>query len=166
MKKILPIVTILLLCAGCATSGPGEGNLFQRYDESRRLARAVDLLGEGNIPGAAKILTAICNAPAAPGVTDEALFRLALLNLRATPDRPASPHALLLLKRLKRDYPKSPWTRMAAPLADLIDAAEESVREKKALKATNQSLNREIGELNQRIEQLKHLDLELEKKSR
>ena len=100
------------------------------------------------------------------GVTDEALFRLALLTMKAKADRPASAQAQRLLRRLKKEYPASQWTLLAAPVTDLVNLAEEQKRQNRALRTSNQALNREMEELSQRIEQLKHLDQELEKKSR
>ena len=39
-------------------------------------------MSKGDAPGAAKLLDGISRGGAVPGVTDEALFRLALLSLR------------------------------------------------------------------------------------
>jgi hypothetical protein len=176
MKRFATLILALSLCAGCATARPGEkekGGFVQRYSESRKLASATALLGKGDSAGAAKLLEAICSAPPAPGVTDEALFRLALLTLKPSTDKPASAQGHQLLKRLKKEYPSSPWTAQAAPLVELIGAAEELRRQNRNYRNTNQSLNRDINELNKNvnelnknIEQLKHLDLELEKKTR
>ncbi|MBU5611996.1 hypothetical protein [Geomonas azotofigens] len=152
-----------LLCAGCATTGPREGGFLDRYHGSRQLAQADTMLREGDSHGAAHVLDGICSGPAVAGVTDEALFRLALLTLRS---KPGSAQAQQLLKRLKKEYPASPWTALAAPVSELANLLEEQRRQNKALKGTNQALSREIGELNQRIEQLKTLDQELEKKAR
>lgn len=166
MRESLPLILILLLCGGCASTRTGEANLFDRYSGSRQLARATTLLQEGDATGAAGLLTAVCNAPGVAGVTDEALFRLALLTMKTKAERPASAQAQRLLRRLKKEYPASQWTLLAAPVTDLVNLAEEQKRQNRALRANNQSLNHEIEELNQRIEQLKHLDQELEKKSR
>lgn len=152
-----------LLCAGCATTGHGEGHFMDRYSGSRQLARAETMLKEGDTHGAIQTLDAICDGPAVAGVTDEALFRLALLTLKA---KPGSAHAQHLLKRLKKEYPSSQWTALAAPVSEQVNALEEQRRQNKALKGSNQSLSREITELNQRLEQLKNLDQELEKKAR
>lgn len=165
MKQTLLGILLLLFCGGCATNRTGEGNLFDRYSGSRQLARAATLLQEGDTSGAAVVLTAVCNAPEVPGVTDEALFRLALLTLKTRTDRPASAQAQRLLRRLKKDYPSSQWTALAAPVTDLVYLAEEQKRQNRALRTNNQSLSREMEELTQRIEQLKQLDQELEKKS-
>lgn len=155
-----------LLCAGCASTRQGDGTLLGRFSASRQLAQAETQLREGDQAGAVRSLEAICNGPSVAGVTDEALFRLALLTLKPKAERPASTQAQHLLKRLRKEFPESQWTLLAAPLQELVNAAEEQKRQNKALKGTNQALNREITELTQRIEQLKTLDQELEKKAR
>ncbi|QXE89855.1 hypothetical protein KP001_15680 [Geomonas subterranea] len=152
-----------LLGGGCATTGPGGGTFLDRYSGSRQLAQAETMLKEGDSPGAAHALEAVCNAPAVAGVTDEALFRLALLTLKS---KPGSAQAQQLLKRLKKEYPGSQWTALAAPVADLANSLEEQRRQNRVLRGSNQALSREITELNQRLEQLKTLDQELEKKAR
>jgi hypothetical protein len=168
------------LCAGCATTPKGtpphkteSAGLLLRYSESKRLASALALLEKGDSPGAARVLDAICASTPVPGVTDEALFRLALLALKPCAERPASLQGHQLLKRLKKEYPSSPWTAQASPLIELINAAEELRHQNRNYRAANQSLTREVNELNKHvselnrdIEQLKHLDLELEQKTR
>ncbi|HEY5514343.1 MAG TPA: hypothetical protein VIK40_11930 [Geomonas sp.] len=174
MKRLATLLLAISLCTGCATPQKGESfGFMQRYNGSNRLASAVALLDKDDSPGAAKVLEAICASKPVPGVTDEALFRLALLSLKPSAERPASTKAHQLLRRLKKEFPSSPWTAQAAPLTELINAAEELRRQNKSYKATNQSqakeineLNRNIEQLNSSIDQLKHLDLELEKKSR
>jgi hypothetical protein len=186
MKKLTLLLLLGLFCAGCAaTKGkPNEPLAASRHYGSGDLAQAVQLLKAGDSAGASRILNAICTGAPLPGVTDEALFRLALLSLRPTPDRPATRQGRLLLKRLKREYPTSPWTTQAAPLSQLIGAAdelrrqnrvlqrsgsesaEELKRQNKSLKSTNEELSRQVKELNSNLEKLKHLDLELEQKNR
>lgn len=164
-SRLLIISLSALLCAGCASTRQGEGTLLERFSGSRQLAQAETMLKEGDASGAARTLEAICDGPAVQGVTDEALFRLALLMLKPKPERPASTQAQHLLKRLKKEYPASQWTLLASPIPDLVGAVEELRRQNKALKGSNQALSREIAELTQRIEQLKTLDQELEKKA-
>lgn len=139
---------------------------LDRYAASRKLAHAVELLGQGNQSAAIKELSAICNGKSMPGVTDEALFRLALLTLRPSLERPASQQGQQHLKRLRKEYPSSPWTAQAAALLDLVNVADDLKQQNRNLKASNQSLNREINDLNKTINQLKNLDLELEQKRR
>ena len=196
MTRVLAVVLAACLAAGCAflkkgeTGGaassagatkpaapaksgktgkpdqPGGGSFLERYAGSRRLAHAVEMLGQGNQSGAMKELNAICNDAPMAGVTDEALFRLALLSLKPTQDKPASPQAQQLLKRLRKEYPASSWAIQAAPLIELLEVADDLKQQNRSLKANNQSLSREINDLNKTIKQLKNLDLELEQKSR
>jgi hypothetical protein len=174
MKRCAALFLACALCFGCANSRPGQKSGFlQHHTEANRLATAQTLLEKGDSFGAAKALEAICSSPAEPGVTDEALFRLALLSLKPSPERPASPQGHQLLRRLKKEYPASPWTAQAAPLVELINSAEELRRQNRNYRTSNQALTRDVNELNKNIkeltksiEQLKHLDLEIEKKTR
>lgn len=169
MRKSMALLLALSLCAaaGCATSKKGESAGFvERYSASRRLAQAVEMLAKGDPTRAAKELNSICNGNGAPGVTDEALFRLALLSLKTGPEKPAFGQGHQLLKRLRKEYPNSPWTAQAAPLIELMHLAEQLGQQNKSLKAANQSLTREVNELSKNIEQLKRLDLELEQRTR
>ncbi|HBG08209.1 MAG: hypothetical protein A2075_05370 [Geobacteraceae bacterium GWC2_58_44] len=167
MSRVILILLIASLIAGCAGVQNGESNGFvQRYSGSRRLALAVEMLENGKTSAAAKELNAICAGSAVPGVTDEALFRLALLSLKPSGEKPVSAQGQQLLRRLRKEYPASPWTVQAAPLVDLLEVAEELRQQNKNLKASNQSLAREVSELSKSIQQLKNLDLELEQKSR
>lgn len=167
MKKILVTIVAASLLAGCATTNNGEsGGFLQRYSGAKKVAHAVDLLNRGDSSGAVKELNAVCAASPVTGVTDEALFRLALLSLKPSTEKPASAQGHQLLKRLKKEFPDSPWTAQAAPLIELISVAEELRHQNKSLRSTNQSLAKEINELNKNINQLKHLDLELEQKTR
>ena len=156
-----------LFCGCATTTKTGEsGGFLARYSESKKLARATEMLAKDDPTGAAKVLAVICRGNPVPGVTDEALFRLALLLLKPGAERPASTQGRLLLKRLKTEYPASPWTVQAAPLLELISVADELRRQNRNLKGVNQSLSREIDELNQNLERLKRLDQELEQKAR
>jgi TolA-binding protein len=176
MKRYLTLMLALTLLCGCAITRPGEkekGSFLQNYSEARRLSAARALLEKGDSAGAAKALEAVCNGKPAPGVTDEALFRLALLSLKPGAERPTTGQGAQLLKRLKKEYPASPWTLQAAHLSELISSNEELRRQNRNYRTTNQTLNKDINELNKNInelnrniEQLKHLDLEIEKKTR
>jgi len=174
MIKLATLLLAVSLCTGCATSHKAENAGFlQRYSESKRLASALALLAKGDSSEAARLLEAICTSKPVPGITDEALFRLALLSLKPSAERPASAQTHLLLKRLKKEYPSSSWTAQAAPLFELMNVADELKRQSRNYRAANQSLTREVNELNKNIneltrniDQLKHLDLELEKRAR
>lgn len=143
-----------------------SAGFVERYAASRKLAQAVEMLGKGNQAGAIRELNAICSAKSMPGVTDEALFRLALLSLKPTLERPISPQGQQLLKRLRKEYPASPWVVQAAPLLDLLEVADDLKQQNRNLRSANQSLNKEISDLSRTINQLKNLDVELEQKTR
>jgi hypothetical protein len=136
-----------------------------------KLARAIESLRRGNPAFATGLLEEVCAEPALSGVTDEALFRLALLTIDSEPTKEEIAETLLYLDRLRKEYPDSPWTAQAAPLGDLLtDLAqklrktEELRRQVKSVKELNLSLSRENKELRLNIERLKNLDLELERK--
>jgi len=184
-RRLLFLATVLSLC-GCATFKEVESGLFHHPAMGWKLDEALKELEAGKESAAAASLEALTKEPGADDITDEALFRLALLRLREGNEAQAPQ----LLERLKKEYPKSAWTRQAEPLFDFLKSIEEMkvqlrdlkilnmslTRENKDmqsqktelqnLKNTNQSLARENKELRQSIERLKSLDIELEKKSR
>lgn len=162
-RFFLPIILLFAL-GGCASLRSGDGGVVQRFSQSRKLAGAKELLESGDRVEAAKALTAVIAAGDIPGITDEALFRLALLGLRPSLERDNNLQALQLLKRLKKEYPASPWTAQSAQLTELLSGLEEVRRQIRNLKSHNQSLSNEVNELNRSIDQLKQLDQELEKK--
>jgi cell division protein FtsB len=207
MRKLVILIVVSSLLTGCTTLKGWESIGFvQRYAESKKLSQAVEMLAKGDSPGAVKMLTAICSASSVPGVTDEALFRLALLLME--PGSPTSGQGHRLMMRLQKEYPTSPWAVQAARLTEYLNATEDLRHQsqswetdKKALKAdnqalkadnqnlkshnhnlktdnqslktdnqnlksANQSLTAEVNELNNNLQQLKHLDLELERKTR
>src|SRR5262249_9619927 len=103
MKTIIPL--LLLFCInGCASLKSNEGT------QPATLSRATQLLEAGDKPGATAAFTAVTESSKVQGVTDEALFQLALLSLRPATDREGNAQALQLLKRLKKEYPNSRWT--------------------------------------------------------
>lgn len=207
MRKLVILIVVASLLTGCTTlKGWERIGFVQRYAESKKLSQAVEMLARGDSPGAVKMLTAVCNASPAPGVTDEALFRLALLMME--PGSPTSGQGQRLMMRLQKEYPTSPWTVQAARLTEYLNATEELRRQSQSwetdnqalkadnqalktdnqnlkshnhnlktdnqslkadnqsLKSANQSLSAEVNELNNNLKQLKHLDVELERKSR
>jgi len=148
-------------------------NIPKRYDLGRgkKLAEALRALREGDADTAAKLLDEISRGKAADGVTDEALFRLALLSIDTEPERQQNSLTSNLLGRLETEYPESPWTLQAAGLSELLENLsqkfrnnQEMRRQIKSFKDMNQHLIRENKELRLNIERLKNLDLELERK--
>jgi dGTP triphosphohydrolase len=130
------------------------------------LDQATALLDAGDRRGAIRAFTAICDSSGVPGVTDEALYQLALVSLRPVTDREGNAQGLQLLKRLKKEYPASRWAERSGPLVELLVSSEELRRQNKNLKSQNQSLNNEVSELHRNIKKLKRLDQELEKERR
>jgi len=165
MKITFPLIVLLLLVSGCA-SFPGWEAVLQRSPQSKNLARAHDLLDSGDRAGAVRELTAVTEAKGVAGITDEALFRLALLTVHPVAEASGNLHSLNLLRRLKKEYPASRWTVQSGQLIELLVGTEELRRQVKSLKSQNQSLGSEVNELNRNIEQLKQLDQELEKRRR
>ena len=168
MKRAL-ILIVLVPLAGCATLkkvAHFRQVSVQRSAAERKLAAARGMLDRGEPARAARQLAAVCEGGAVPGVTDEALFRLAVLDLRQGNEKQSPFRAEQLLRRLKREYPASPWTVQAAPLAEILAAMDELRKQDRDCHTLNQSLSRKVNELNQQIEKLKQLDLEIEEKSR
>lgn len=155
MKKI--VLLLIVFVNGCAILNTGDTT------KPAELSKATAQLEAGDKTGAAATFTTITDSSAVPGVTDEALFRLALLSLRPATEKDGNAQALQLLKRLKKEYPDSRWTVQAGQLADTLASVEELRRQNRSLKKSNQSLVNEINELNRNIKQLKQLDKDLEK---
>lgn len=134
--------------------------------QERRFATALELLRAGNEPAARELFERVIEEPARSGVTDEALFRLAILSLRDEGTK-GSNRSLELIERLKNEFPQSIWTHQSAALGGYLSgvkALRDRQREIKTLKELNLSLSRDNREMRQSIERLKSLDLELEHK--
>ena len=172
MKHMTTLILLTVLLTGCASS-PKPAGLPDGRRQGRRLAAAVELLKKGDAQEATNVLAAICAEPGVPGVTDEALFRLALLRLGSETEVDEPDSARQAVERLQREYPASPWSRQAAPFLDLLASTSDLLRANRSLKSLNLSLSQENekltaedNELRERLERLKHLDLELEDKNR
>lgn len=182
MKKLIILLIAMIGLSGCAALN-NSGGFFQRFSQERNLAKAVKLLEDGNEAAASKLLEEITTAKGIAGVTDEALFRLSLMHLRPGIGKDELEQSQNRLERLKKEYPESSWTLMASPLMDFLTSVGELRRQNRNLKILNLSLNkdnkelqslksnntsliRENKELRQSIEMLKHLDVELEQKTK
>lgn len=130
---------------------------------NHKVEPAVQKLADGDSEGAARLLKRACREKGVSRGTDEALFRLALLSLKPNRETLVSRKGRQLLKRLKKEYPSSPWTAQAAQVIELIKLVDELAGQNEDLKAAKQSLAREVEELSRSIEQSKLLDVELEK---
>ena len=165
----MTLVTVLLsvlLSSGCGTFVQLSGPPIRT--EERNFAGALQYLRSGNESAARDFFERTVDAPPLIGVTDEALFRLALLNLRDDGGK-GEPRARALLSRLIRDFPASIWARQASPLAAHLQeilTLRGVQRELKNLRNQNLSLSHDNKELRQSIERLKQLDMELEQKIR
>lgn len=177
---ILMLLTALLI-SGCVTL---EQIKKSRTEQEQYLTKGMQLLQDGNVNQARNQLERVVAAAPQANVTEEALFRLALLNINNEAAKGPS-RTLELLERLKKEYPYSSWTHLSAPLLVYIPATrisyekerEQNIilqRENRELRQSNERLknldiemdkkNKENRELNQSIERLKNLDMEMDKK--
>lgn len=162
ISALLPV----LLTSGCGALVTLNGSATRA--EERNFAGALQYLRSGNEAAARDLFERTVEAPPLMGVTDEALFRLALLNLREEGGK-SEQRARVLLNRLIREFPASIWARQASPLAahlQEVSTLRGVQRELKNLRNQNLSLSQDNKELRQSIERLKQLDMELEQKIR
>jgi len=159
------LLFICMMNSGCATFERGAPHFITSAEE-RNLEAGIKQLRAGNELPAHSLLEKVVDGVPTAGVTDEALFRLALLSLKEDGGKGIL-RAQALLERLADNYPDSLWTRQSAQLLTLladVRALRNRQRELKALKEQNLSLSRDNKEMRQSLEQLKQLDLELEKR--
>ena len=165
-------LAVLTCTGGCA----GVGKLFGSKpaptaaipDREHDFSTALEYLRKGKEQQARAALERVVEAPPLGGVTDEALFRLALLHFNDDGGRDTA-RARSLLERLKYEYPKSLWSHQAAPLTAYLASAgtlRDKDREIRTLRQLNLSLSRDNKELHQSLERLKSLDKELEQRIR
>lgn len=173
MKKFLVIILCALGLNACAVLHSLDSRDLYRQNQEKKLAAAIKLQNKGKISAAVEALISLSEERGVPGVTDEALFRLTLLYLGSglESDKDSLQLAQQNIERLRKEYPKSSWTGMVAPVSELLTTAAEMRRQhqncktqNQALSRENQSLSKESQELRQNIEKLKRLDLELEQK--
>ena len=162
-------VALLLLAmmnSGCAGVDRKTPALSPISGPERSLNEALGQLRAGNEKQAYDLLEKVADGDPKAGVTDEALFRLALLSLGE--GRGKGVHqAQALLERLAGTYPDSLWTRQSAPLLahlEEVRSLRNRQRELKTMKELNLSLSRDNRELRLSLERLKQLDLELEQR--
>jgi hypothetical protein len=166
-SKPLVILLLFLLSSGCsaippAIVTPGSDVPFQE----RQFAGALQFLRQGDEETARSLLEQVVESPQLAGLTDDALFRLAILRLRDGSVK-GTKSASLLLTRLTREFPDSIWTYQAAPLLSFLSTTQkvfEQQREAKTLRTLNLHLEHENKELRLNLDKLKNLDLELEKR--
>lgn len=171
MKRNLVLILIIAMAlGGCATMNKADR---YTYEQQKKLALAKILLQSNRPAAARKTLVEISTAPPVAGVTDEALFRLALLDLEADTQKTATDKTEKSLTDLLTKFRSSTWSNHAITLKSLLEAYDSTVQEKaelektiKTLKNTNTSLVKENTNLRQDLEKLKKLDLELEMKKK
>jgi hypothetical protein len=157
---------LLLSLSGC-TGITGSWSLRGSSDKRQNLASAVDMIRSGLDKEARFYLERVIDDQREDGVTDEALFRLAILKIN---DGDAGGKSSLeLLERLRNSYPKSVWTKQSAPLYSYVQNSKSirnRERELNSLREKNLSLSKDVRDLRSVIDRLKALDLELEQKIR
>lgn len=168
-SRWIAVFCVLQLCCGCMLLNRHHGDTDVAVpSHERKFAGALQLLRQGNEQGARELLEQVVVAPGLPGVTDDALFRLALLRLRDGGEK-GGLEGYSLLARLAKEYPDSIWTHQSAALSGYLMLTQrlfEKQRETKPLRELNLHLSRENKELRLNLEKLKNLDLELDQKRR
>jgi hypothetical protein len=157
---------MLLSMCSCASLKSVNVEPSERVGLAKDLGEAKSLLEIGYRTEAARSLSKIIEAGNYSGITDEALFLLALLDLKPAQEHDANSRSLQLLKRLAKDYPASSFTAQSRQLLEFLGGVDEMRGQVRNLKSQNQSLSKEVDELNRNVDQLKKLDQELEKKRR
>ena len=116
---LLPLV---MINAGCAGLDGGMPRFMLFSEQDRILTEARAQLRLGNEQKTRDLLEKVVDGPPAAGISDEALFRLALLSLNGDGVKGVQ-RAQTLLEKLTAKYPESLWTRQSAPLlAHLAEA--------------------------------------------
>lgn len=168
-SRWIAVFCVVQLCSGCMLLSRQHGDIDVSVpSHERKFAGALQLLRQGNEQGARELLEQVVVAPGLPGVTDDALFRLALLRLRDGGEK-GGQEGYSLLARLAKEYPDSIWTHQSAALSGYLVSTQrlfEKQRETRPLRELNLQLSRENKELRLNLEKLKNLDLELDQKRR
>lgn len=160
----LILMTISIFFSGCQTLENSLSFTSHTPLQKQILDDARMKLALHDEAGARLGLQQVVAAAPLPGVTDEALFRLALFSLQED-----TSSATMLLERLNREFPASAWNHQAEPLRRYLAQVrnlKERQHELATLKALNLSLHKDNRELKQTLERLKTLDLELEQRIR
>jgi hypothetical protein len=196
-KRLITLSLLLLavLSEGCSmirADKPPPAVQAARGHQELSLAAALQSLKTGKEREARTLLEEVISGTPLPGITDEALFRLAVLHL-GDEDCNGDTQTHALLARLQKESPDSNWARQATPLITYLDEVDdlrnarevlntrwtqsqsqlrESKYEVKTLQERNLSLVHDKKELQKRLDQLqksldrlKNLDLELEQKN-
>ncbi|MDD2851815.1 MAG: hypothetical protein PHY09_07935 [Desulfuromonadaceae bacterium] len=133
--------------------------------QEKEFAEALTLLRTGKEKQARTVFEQVIVAPSLPGLTEEALFRLAILRLSDGGEKGVV-ESQALVERLVREYPDTLWARQAAPLVSHLSEMRQlygKAGQLTKLHEQNMSLNHDIEKLRQNLERIKKLDLELDK---
>lgn len=151
---------------GCSSIGTLNQNYMYSLNQRSKLESAKDMLSQGKKEPAINLLSEISNGKGVPGVTDEALFMLALIYLNSSQDVEKSLYSQELLSRLQREYPASLWALQSSPLLGLLIKTRRERESKVGIYQEIKGLKLENKKLKLNIERLKTLDLDLEERSR
>lgn len=167
--RVTSLLSVLMLCNGCVASLPAKPPFRSDVTfQERQFAGALQFLRQGEEDAARDLLEQVVEQQQLTGLTDDALFRLAVLRLRDGGVKGTN-GAAAALARLTKEYPNSTWTHQAAPLLSFLNATQkmyDKQREAKNLRTLNLHLEHENKELRLNLDKLKNLDLELEKRGR
>jgi TolA-binding protein len=197
-RKLFIALSLLLLAAlgeGCSTirgNEPSPAVLAAPGHVECCFVGALQTLRAGKEREAQTLLEEVITGKPLLGMTDEALFRLAVLHL-GDEDGNGDTQTHALLTRLQKEYPDSIWTQQAMPLITYLDEVDElrnarevlntrwvqsqtQLRESKhevktlqernlSLIRGNKELQKRLDQLQKRLDRLKDLDLELEQKN-
>ena len=186
MIKYILIFMLVCVMAGCACS---TREFSYRSGQEWKLSRAETLLGAGETTAAVQVLAAISAEPKMPGVTDEAMFRLSLLQLGTAMEPGGTTESEKNLGKLVKTYPAGAWTPLASRLIEFFASTEDArkqnqklgkmhsqeirilkeqnlalTRELRGLKELNLTLTKENSDLREIMEKLKALELDLGKR--
>jgi len=174
------LILLLAMCTGLSGCATIQKDNSYAEEQQMKLILAEMQLRNNQTPAAKTTLSEITSQPPVAGVTDEALFRLALLNLETGQQKIITDKAEKGLVTLLNNFTLSSWRPHATTLKGLINTYDSTLQEKaelektlKNLKSANASLTKENLDLKkenldlkQDMEKLKKLDLELEMKKK
>ena len=124
----------------------------KRQEGREALSHGQELLARGDYEGALRENQKVLSLSSGKPPEDEALFNMGLIY--AHPGNPKRDYgkSLGFLKKMMRDYPKSPWGEQAKIWTGVLQE--------------NEKLNKTIEKLHHVIEESKQVDIEIEEKKR
>jgi hypothetical protein len=171
MKRLVLVLTLGALCAGCAAVDWFRAKPEERSEPAQLVARADELVRQGK-PGPARDLYAqVAAMPVRDPVHARALYDLARLYVDPSSGLRDYRAAKLAFERLLTEYPKGEWESDArawqTALAELVAReadlaarqAELTMREAETLR-----LRSEAAKLGADLQRLKRIDLNLERR--